>query len=282
MAKSMSRRVFFQRAAGGLGLSLAAPYFLTGRALAAPGRPGANDRIGLGYIGVGIQGTYHVRNYSQNKAFTSLAVCDVNRKMRADAAKLVSDHCTQYSDFRRLLDRKDIDAVLIAGPEHWHALQSIMACQAGKDVYCEKPMSHTVREGQAMVRAVRRYNRVFQTGAMQRSSSEFLRCCRLVRSGRIGRVKTVYVRIGGSSRPCYLPAEPVPPGLDWDLWLGPAPWRPYNRRITPGRGWFGMRDFSGGSMCDWGAHHFDIAQWGLGRGHGERQPRLLRDLARRA
>jgi predicted dehydrogenase len=203
-----------------------------------------------------------------------VAVCDVDRSMREEAQKTVEDHyakqseqgtfkgCTAYNDFRELLDRDDIDAVMIGTPDHWHALISVAAAKAGKDIYCEKPLTLTIREAREMVNAVRRYGRVFQTGSQQRSSGGFRLACELIRNGRIGKLLTAHVNVGGPSGDCYLPAEPVPDGLDWDMWLGPAPWRPFNKAIHP-FSWRSFRDYSGGGMTDWGAHHFDICQWAM-------------------
>ncbi len=211
-----------------------------------------------------------------------VAVCDVDTNRREDAKKTVEKQyadkqksgrykgCAAYNDFRELLGRKDIDAVVIATPDHWHAIPAIEACKAGMDVYCEKPLSLTIHEAKTMRDAARKYARVFQTGSQQRSSNEFRLACELVRSGRIGKLKAVYVNVGGPSHPCDLPAEPLEPGLDWERWLGPSPERPYNSVLSP-RGvhkhfpdWRNYREYSGGMMTDWGAHHFDIAQWGLG------------------
>jgi len=163
-----------------------------------------------------------------------------------------------------MLDRDDIDAVSIATPDHWHAIPTIEACRRGKDVHVEKPLSLTIREGRAMVEAARRYGRVVQTGSEARSSPSCRLACELVRNGRIGEVREVYVSsVGGPSSMEVLPAEPVPPGLDWEMWLGPAPWRPYNKGYHPVN-WRGFYDFSGGGLTDWGAHHFDLTQWALG------------------
>ena len=174
--------------------------------------------------------------------------------------------CDAYIDFRDLLARQDIDAVIIGTPDHWHAIMAIEAARNGKDIYCEKPLSLTIGEARAMVNAVRRYNRVFQTGSQQRSESGFRFACELVRNGYIGEVKSVIANIGGPSGPCDLPGQPTPDFLEWDLWLGPAPWRTYNDKLHPAR-WRSFWDYSGGGMTDWGAHHFDIAQWGLGMDH---------------
>ena len=183
-----------------------------------------------------------------------------------------SYQCDSYSDFRELLGRDDIDAVCIATPDHWHAIAIIEACRAGKDVYCEKPLTLTITEAKRCIEAVRKHKRVLQTGSQQRSSAmgRFREACEIVRSGRLGQIRFVTVSVGGPSSWCDLPEEPMEPGLDWDLWLGPAPQRPYNSILSP-RGvhdhypaWRKYREYSGGGHADIGAHHYDIAQWALG------------------
>jgi predicted dehydrogenase len=196
-----------------------------------------------------------------------VAVCDVDRQRRDRALERVSDaygssDCATYVDFRELLARDDIDAVIIATPDHWHSIPAIAACEAGKDVYCEKPMTLTISEGRAMVNAARENERVFQTGSQQRSGFFFRHGVELVRNGYIGEVKSIIVGVHGHAGYCDLPAEPMREGLDWEMWLGQAPWRPYNYRIW--RSWRSYWDYSGGSVTDWGAHQFDIAQWALG------------------
>jgi predicted dehydrogenase len=239
----------------------------------------ASERITLGFIGVGKQNGGHLGRFLGMGDVQVLAVCDVDTTRREHAQQRVIDQysqqgsgagCDAYVDFRELLARDDIDAVVIATPDHWHAIPVIEACRAGKDIYCEKPLSLTIHEAKSMLDAVRKYERVFQTGSQQRSSHEFWLACSLVRSGRIGDVHTVNVNVGGPSKWCDLPEEELEPGLDWDRWLGPAPERPYNSVLSP-RGvhnhfpnWRSYREYSGGMMTDWGAHHFDIAQWGLG------------------
>jgi predicted dehydrogenase len=276
---SLSRRAFL-RATRNAALALAAPTILPSAVWAAA--KGPKDKITLGFIGMGKQNRGLLNGFLHSPETQVLAVCEVDTRRREHARQLVDDFyaknrragsyrsCEAYTDFRDLLARKDIDAVVIATPDHWHALQVIAAADAGKDIYCEKPLSLTIAEARAMVRAVRRNQRVFQTGSMQRSSQEFRRACELVRNGRIGKVQTVIVGVGPSSEWCDLPEEPMEPGLDWDAWLGPAPMRPYNSVLSP-RGihdhfpnWRSYREYSGGMMTDWGAHHFDIAQWGLG------------------
>lgn len=271
----VSRRSFLATSAA----ALAAPYFVPAEALGRGQRKPASDRIALGMIGVGNMGGGHVDTVLGNRDIQVVAICDVDRVKRDAACEKVEKHyaaekaagkfkgCDGYNEYEALLSRQDIDAVLIAVPDHWHALVSIAACRAGKDVYCEKPLALTVRDAQRMVAAARRYNRVFQTGSQQRSSENFRYACELVRSGRIGKLLTVHVGVAGPSREKYLPEEPVREGLDWDRWLGPAAWQPYNAERCSGDyggGWRHIRDYSGGMMTDWGAHHFDIAQWGMG------------------
>jgi predicted dehydrogenase len=262
MRRGRTRRAFLKRAAAGIGGAFA----MGGTGLGGPGPLGANERIGVGHVGINWMGGAHLGHFAHHERFPTLAVCDVDERHLERAAARVGAWCGKHRDYRELLDRPEIEAVVIAVPDHWHGLTSIHACEAGKDVYCEKPLSLTIREGRAMVDAARRYGRVFQTGSQQRSSPEFLKACELVRNGRIGRIKQVRVGVWGSSRECDLPPEPTPEWMDWDMWIGPAPWRPYNKGIHPVN-WRAYRDYSGGTMTDWGAHHLDIAQWGLGMDH---------------
>ncbi len=273
MQKRLSRRQFLKLSTVA---AASAPLVLP-----SWGASGPNDRITLGFIGTGTQGRGLLQNFLNHSTTQVLAVCDVDTKRREHHRQIVENFyktkqdsdfksCTEYKEFGELLERKDIDAVVIATPDHWHAYIAILAANKGKDIYCEKPLSLTIREGRAMVNAARKNNRVFQTGSMQRSSGEFRKACELVRNGRIGQVKQVIVDVGGPSVPCDLPEEAMEPGLNWDMWLGPAPKRGYNSVLSP-RGvhehfpnWRNYREYSGGMMTDWGAHHFDIAQWGLG------------------
>jgi predicted dehydrogenase len=273
----ITRRTFLQGAAA----AAAVPVIVPRSALGDDKKAAASERLTLGFIGVGRMNRGHLGHFLGTGDVQVLAVCDVDTTRREHAQNMVEERyaedrkagrfkgCAAYTDFRELLARKDIDAVVIATPDHWHAIPVLLACQAGKDIYCEKPLSLTIREAKAMLDAVRKFDRVFQTGSQQRSDNEFRLACELVRSGRIGKVKTVNVNVGGPSRPCDLPAEKPEPALDWDRWLGPAPQRPYNHELSP-RGvhdhfpnWRQYREYSGGMMTDWGAHHFDIAQWGL-------------------
>jgi predicted dehydrogenase len=267
---SLTRRRFLSTAAA----AAAAPYVLSSL---APGAPAPSKRVALGFIGIGKQGEYHLRSLVRNRDFQVVGIAEVYKQFRDLGTQIVDEEykpaagsgCRGHVDYREMLARRDVDAVLIATPDHWHAAPTIHACRAGKDVYCEKPLTLTIREGREMVNAVRRFGRVLQTGSMQRSSREFWTAAMLVRNGYIGDVKTVHVNVGGPSRPCDLPEEPVPEGLEWDMWLGPAPVRPFNAVLRPPHNnnfpnWRSYREYSGGGMTDWGAHHFDIAQWGLG------------------
>jgi hypothetical protein len=208
-------------------------------------------------IGMGVRGPRVFGAFAAIPEVQAVAVCDVI-KSRRDAAKQGIDSlygnqdCAAVDDFREILSRADIDAVAIATPEHWHAPMAIEACRQGKDVYCEKPESLTIRQGRAMVTTARRYSRVL-SGGSQRVWEDYNWFHRMVRGGAIGQLQEVWVSVGGPSRVCALPEEPIPPGLDWNLWLGPAPWAPFNH----GRLAFGnWRDYSGGQMTNWGAHGF--------------------------
>jgi predicted dehydrogenase len=197
-----------------------------------------------------------------------VAVCEVDQtrlaEAKAAAEKDTGKPCAAYRDYRKLLDDKNVDAVVITTPDHWHALMTIDACAAGKDVYCEKPLTLAVSEGRAMVQAARKYGRIVQTGSQQRSDAKFRLACELIRSGRIGKVHTVRVGIPGVNfkGPAVADTAP-PPELDYDFWLGPAPHKPYN----PLHVHYNFRffwDYSGGQLTNFGAHHLDIAQWALG------------------
>ena len=265
MAQRWSRRRLLKGA-----VAAAAPLVITSGALAAPGRRSANDRINIASIGVRNMGGGHLSALLGNRDVRVVAVCDVDRKIRQrglDLAKKAYGDAritTGYGDFRHVLARDDVDAVVIAVPDHWHAAISIAACEAVKDVYGEKPMSLTVKEGRAMVRAVRRHGRVFQTGTQRRSSSSCRFACELVRNRRIGELVRVETSI--STRPQQaMPwqPQPAPEELDYEMWLGPAPWQPYTKNRCHYNFRF-IRDYSGGEMTNTGAHWFDLAQWGIG------------------
>jgi predicted dehydrogenase len=267
-ATSLSRRGFL-RASLAVSIPLAAPSFLR-----AAGTP-PSVRLNLGVIGVGGQGSNHARTWAGVPEARLVAVCDVNRA-KAETARTNADaaqgdkSCAAYQDFRELLARDDIDAVSIAVPDHWHALIALAALRAGKHVYLEKPLAYSVDQGRALVETVRRHGMVFQQGTQQRSMSTFQRATWLARSGRLGRVHTaIATSPNGPQGGDPNPAAP-PPELDYEFWLGPAPWKPY----TPGRchghggvGWYHIRDYSGGWVTAWGSHHVDCAQWALGKDH---------------
>jgi predicted dehydrogenase len=251
------RRRFLQTAAAASAL-FAVPTIIPSTAF------GANEKIHTGHIGLGGQGNGNLGKFMDHV----IALCDVDSKRLEATAKKVADktkrQCQLETDYRKLLDNKDIDAIVISTPDHWHALQTIHACQAGKDVYCEKPLSLTIVEGRKMVEAARANKRIVQTGSQQRSSKEFHQACELVRNGAIGKLQQILVGIPNSNHP----GEPVPDSdppaeLNYDLWLGPAPYRPYNaKRVHYNFRFFW--DYSGGQMTNFGAHHIDIAHWGMG------------------
>jgi len=219
----------------------------------------------MGAIGLGGQGVRDMRNLMAQDDVQFVAVCDVDTDRRSKAKSLVDAHygntdCAAYSDFRELLARSDIGAVLIATGDRWHALASILAAKAGKDVYCEKPMSITVAEGRVLADTVSRYGTIYQCGTQRRSMRTFAFAVQMARSGRLGQLHTLrsYVRAGGS---CGLQApQPIPEGFDYNMWLGPAPYIPYNPNLIRGT-WKNHFDYSGGMVTDWGAHCNDLAQW---------------------
>ncbi len=271
----VSRREFLRRSgmgAAGLGLAVSgcatikAGVGTSGRKKVPP-----SETLVIGMIGVGGMGSGHLGGLLGMSDAVVAAVCDVDENRRGNAKKRVDDVAQRrnapkadvYNDYRRLLDRNDIDAVLIATPDHWHALTTIHSCQAGKDVYVEKPLTITIKEGRAMVDAARRYDRVVQMGTQQRSQSHFRHVCELVQNGRIGTVKLARTWFGSNPHSDWVPDTDPPPGLDWNMWLGPAPWVPYNPQRHPYNFRY-FRDYSGGLLTDWGVHLNDIAQWGMG------------------
>ena len=267
----LTRRQLIQRAGA---TAAAAPFLLPsltrGGARAAP-----SDRITMGVIGCGGMGRGNLGSFLGQRDVQVLAVCDPDVVQREAARRMVEERyandersgswsgCASYVDFRDLLAREDIDAIVQATPDHWHGLVVVNAARAGKDIYGEKPLSLTIRQGRQMSDAVARYGRVFQTGSQQRSGGRFRQACELVRNGRIGRVHSVTCGLPTGNTTDNKPPIPVPDGFDYDLWLGPAPWAPY----CDGRTHWNFRwilDYSGGQVTDWGAHHIDIAHWGLG------------------
>ncbi len=282
----VNRRQFLKSTAAAAGAVTILPASALGRA----GRPAPSDRITMAFIGTGNMAMNHVLAFLRDERVQIVAVCDVNEASggywngglagREPAQRLVNFHygreirsgafsaCAVYDDFRDVIRRDDIDAVVIGTPDHWHAIPAVQAAKSGKDVYCEKPLSLTITEGRAMSDAARANDVVFQVGSQQRSDERFRHACELVRNGRVGRVHTVRVGLPGG-RPDFgmtghrKAPEPIPEGFDYDMWLGPAPEAPY----APARCHVNFRwlyDYSGGQVTDWGGHHPDIAQWGLG------------------
>ncbi len=289
--KDMNRRQFIERmgwAAGAASL----PMILPASALGRGGKVAPSDRIVMGFIGLGSMGFANLGDFLRKDGTQVVAVCDVNRegsnyagegmKGREPARQVVEQFyasekaagnykgCDAYVEFEDVLGREGIDAVCLALPDHWHAYMAVKASEAGKDMYSEKPLARTIYEGKQMVEAVRRHDRVFQTGSQQRSDPRFRHACELAINGYLGDIERVYARVGGISKPCPLGAEPVPDGFIMERWLGNAPEAPYHHeRVsggynTEGGTWRSWRDYSAGHISDWGAHNFDIAQWGLG------------------
>jgi predicted dehydrogenase len=273
-----SRRGFLQRSLAALAATGVPAWYarevVADEAKGAEKKPTSpNDRIVMGAIGIGSpqsrgRAIYNDARKAGNGAVQYVAACDVDSRHLAKALGMMKEHGFEakgHKDYRELLDNKDIQAVTIATPDHWHALVAIEALRKGKDVYCEKPLTLTVAEGQALVKVAKETGRIFQVGSQQRSDFRFRKACELVRNGRIGKVKMVETRIGGIDPAGVGPfkSEAVPEGLDWDFWLGPAQKVDYipQRCHYEFRWWY---DYSGGKMTDWGAHHNDIAQWGLG------------------
>jgi predicted dehydrogenase len=246
--------------------ALVLPQIVPAAVLGGPGKTSPSDRIAIGSIGTGGRGTMLLRSFLSLKEARVAAVCDVFADRRARAAKLAGKGCFETGDFRKILTRDDIDAVVIAPQDHWHALIAVAAAKAGKAIYCEKPLGVSVAESQAIRDAVARYRCVFQTGMQQRSNRNFRFACELARSGYLGKVHTVAV---GAPGPSYQPKysgpagpQPVPEGLDYDMFHGPAEKKPYN----PGRhawpDWYLIWDYCAGFIVNWGVHHLDIACWG--------------------
>jgi predicted dehydrogenase len=281
--RRVCRRGFLARVA-------AAPAIVAASARGADGGVAANERLALGLIGHGMMGRAHLRGAAANPAIQVLGVCDVDRLRRDEGTRYVEATyaaqrrdaayrgCTGYNDYRALLARADLDAVVIATPDHWHSPQAADAARAGKDIYCEKPVSLTIQQGRAMADTVRRCGRVFQTGTQYRSNRTIGAVCRFVRSGGLGRVRAAFTlwtrlpeRFGHSYVPVELPlpAEPVPDGLDWNLWVGPAPWHVYNRQYhrNPRPGvvpWAFCESFGVGASTWHHSHSADVVQYGLG------------------
>ncbi|RPJ36202.1 MAG: gfo/Idh/MocA family oxidoreductase [Planctomycetaceae bacterium] len=269
--------------------AVALPWIVPASARGAAGNVPPSERLTVGLIGHGCMGHGHLRRLAGDREIQVLAVCDVDAVRREEgkrhveqtyAARSESGYsgCATYNDYRELLAKPDIDAVVIATPDHWHSLQAIDAIKAGKDVYCEKPISLTIQQGRRLVETVQRYGRIFQTGTQYRSIPTIRQVCEFVRAGGLGKVKSVFTlwsSLGDNFGRSYAPvspalaAEPVPDGLDWDLWVGPAPWQPYNkayhRNPVPGVvPWAFHEDFGAGAVTWYHSHAADVIQYALG------------------
>jgi predicted dehydrogenase len=269
----MKRRDFLRAASLAAAGAAGFPTIVRASALGRAGRPAPSERIVMAGVGFGMQGVPNMRSFLENGDVQWVAVCDVDRAHLEEARGIVDDHygtpvCGAYRDFLELFARPDLEAVSIAVPDHWHAILALSAIRAGLDVYGEKPLTHGLREGRALCDAVKRYGRVWQTGSWQRSVANFHQAAELVRNGRLGRILRVEVGLpeghwdfaGTFGREAV---APVPVGLDYDRWLGPAPVFPY-REAAIHMNWRWNMAFGGGQLMDWVGHHVDIAHWGLG------------------
>lgn len=269
---SFNRRALLKGAATSVAAALAGPLVVPSSVLGAEGRTAPNDLVRVGYIGVGRR-SRQLMGLPEDAEITAYA--DVNRS-RLEEMKAKDPSASTYLDYREMLASDKVDAVVIATPDHWHTLPAVDACNAGKDVYIEKPLTLTVREGRAIVDAVKKNNRVLQAGSQQRSGPACQRGCRELMEGCIGKIHTVHGANYPSPWECDLGEEPIPDGLNWDVWCGQTEPRPYHRDLylprAEGRtypdgrplGWISYRPYSGGEMTGWGAHGLDIVQWALG------------------
>jgi len=268
--RSITRRDFLTKTGAVAAGAVAFPYIIPSSALGKDGAVAPSNRIVMGAIGTGGQGTGNMKQFAQNPGSQMVAVCDVDKAHRDQAKKWVDERygdqgCAAYNDFRELLARDDIDAVCIGTPDFWHGLICIAAAKSGKDMYCEKPLVNTIAEGRWVREAVNRYGRVLQTGSHERSRHNARFACELVRNQRIGKLQTIEVNLPWDGRDLSSPPTPmpVPEGFDYDMWLGPTPWVPYTEKRC--HFWFRyILEYSGGEVTDRGAHVIDIGQLGNG------------------
>jgi len=266
--KRIGRRIFVRKVAVGTGAAMALPYIIPSSAMGRDGKVAPSDRIVMGLIGAGSQGTGDMHNFMSKPEVQMVAACDVDKTHR-DAIKAAIDgkygtsDARTYSDYREFLANEKLDAVILALPDQWHAIIAIACANAKLDIYGEKPLSRTIWEGKKIVEAVEKNGVIWQTGSWQRSEAHFHRACELVINGRIGKIRFVEVGLpNGNPATVSHPVQPIPEGLDWDMWLGPAPSMPY--RGVCHWDWRWILDYSGGQLTDWAGHHIDIAHWGLG------------------
>jgi len=265
----ITRRSFLKKAAGVAVGAITFPYVVSSSALGKAGNVAAGSRITMGFIGTGGRGGALLSNFINLGDAQVVAVCDVKRPNCDGARQRVDKHynkkvCTGYTDFRQLCERSDIDAVVVASTDHWHVLHALEAVRSGKDVYCEKPLGMSVEEGQILRRDVNRYGRVFQFGTQERSSRNSRFACEMVRSGRVGKIKKITVASRYSIASENFQPMPVPDSIDYDLWLGPAPWAPYHPSRVSNSHWWHISDYSLGWIAGCGIHTIDIATWGNG------------------
>ncbi|MHC5074699.1 MAG: Gfo/Idh/MocA family protein, partial [Planctomycetota bacterium] len=267
-----TRRGFLKKTTGLALGTIAFPYVVPSSALGKAGTVAPSNRITAGMVGWGMQGPGNTAAFLSEKDCQVVAMCDLDEGPLADAVRTINKRngnqdCTAYHDFREMFAREDIDMVMLAVPDHWHAILAIAAAKAGKDIFGEKPLAHTYAEQQAICRAVKQYGRVWQTGSWQRSERNFRFACELVRNGYIGEIKEVHVGLPAghndfSGRASETTFQDPPKELDYNFWLGPAPYAPY----CPARvhmNWRWNMDYGGGQLLDWIGHHLDIAHWGL-------------------
>lgn len=258
-SSKMSRRDFSKTTFLAAGAAMAAEPI-------APAARAATDRVGIGLIGAGGMGQYNLKDFMSTGQVDVVAIADPYGPNLEEAIGLTLGKAKGFRDFRRVLENKDIDAVIVATPDHWHSIPMILACEAGKDVYVEKPLSYSIFEGRKMVEAAAKHQRVVQVGTQQRSGEHFQQAVELVRSGKIGKVSSADIWIYGNSGPEGMlnPPDGEPPSwLDWDMWLGPAPFHAYNRNRCLGS-FRHFWDYAGGTMTDWGVHLIDVIHWAMG------------------
>jgi len=261
-SQRISRRCFLAQSGVAAAAGVAAPYFVPQSALAAPGRPGANDRVILGFIGTGGRARQLMDHVPADGRI--VAISDCYRQRYIDTLKEKQTNWNTYQYYQKMLDAENLDAVVVATPDHARVLPCIRACQAGLDVYAEKPLTLTIAEGRVLVNAVRKYRRVFQVGSQQRTMDMNRFACELVRTGGIGKLKKVQgVCYTGPRDYQGLPEQPIPEGDDWNVWQAQTEARPFNHALQ--FGWMAWRSYSGGEMTNWGAHGVDQIQWALGK-----------------
>ena len=277
MQTSATRRTFLKQAAVATGGFMIIPRFVLGKGYIPP-----SDKLTVAFVGTGKQARGLARRFAELPEIEMVAACEVEQQKLELFQKIVSEAYAKAGarvatkglytteDYLDLMPREDIDGVVVTTPDHWHAAPSIAAMKAGKHVYCEKPLSHTVKEGRKMVKAAKKYKRILQTGSMQRSRDNFRKACELVRNGYVGQVQKVLVNVGDPAIACDLPAEDTPAHVNWDRWQGPAEERAFSSVLSPPveqdifPRWRNYKEYGGGILSDWGAHMFDIAQWALG------------------